>query len=125
MYPLLKAIREQPLPIVVIAPEEMEDIRGKLPVTKFITSPFPNDLEDVDVFVEEVLDLDQPVFLIMCAAVAGKMAIHRLFPTIGEESFLVDFGGALHGLCGRYVRGVYGPKMMLSPRELRLNWEGA
>jgi len=118
---MMGAIRTQPLPIVVVAPERMRSIEGKLPIAKFVISPIPSSPPDVPTMMEGVLEVEGPALVILCAGVAGKILTHRLFPQIGEHSFLIDFGATLDGMCGNRVRGYHGPKA-LTKEAIKRNW---
>jgi hypothetical protein len=118
---MMNAIRASSLPIVVVAPKRMESIQNRLPVAKFITSPIPCGPNVVSIFVEEILAVDEPALIILSAAAAAKVLIHRLFPSIGEHSFMIDFGASLDGLCGNRVRGYHGPRQ-LTKAAIEKNW---
>lgn len=110
MGKMMDAMRTQPLPIVVVAPDRMRSIKKRLPVHTFIESPMPCGPDDVSPMVESILKVKNPCLLIFCASIVGKIAIHRLFPVIGEESAMIDFGANLDGICGNSPIGYHGPK---------------
>ena len=121
MGEMMDAIRSSPLPIVVVAPNRMDSIQKRLPVAKFIPSPVPCGLDHVPTLMKKVLGVGEPALIIVCAAAAGKVLIHRLFPEIGEHSFIIDFGASLDGMCGNRVRGYHGPKS-LTDAAVEKNW---
>jgi len=121
MGEMMDAIRSSSLPIVVVAPKRMRSIEERLHVAKFITSPIPCGPNVVSVFMKEFLAINQPSLVMLSASAAAKVLIHRLFPIIGEESFLIDFGASLDGLCGNRVRGYHGPKA-LTQKAIEKNW---
>ena len=118
---MMDAIRSQPLPIVVVAPKRMNAIKKRLPVARFVPTTFPCGLDYVPALMEGVLEVGKPSLIIVCAAAAGKVLIHRLFPLIGEESFMIDFGASLDGLCGNRVRRYHGPRVLPST-AIERNW---
>jgi len=118
---MMNAIRSQPLPVVVVAPERMVSIRERLPVAKFIPSSIPCGPDAIPTLQEEILGVNEPVLVVFSAAAAAKVLIHRLFPLVGEHSFLIDFGASLDGLCGNRIRGYHGPKS-LTEEAIEVNW---
>jgi len=50
-----------------------------------------------------------PTILCFSCAIVGKILIQRLFSDLGEDSFLIDFGGCWDGYCGVPSRGYHRP----------------
>jgi len=120
---IVKAIREQPLPVIVVAPGRMHKIKSRLDVALFVNSKMPSGPNDIDTMADKVLGFGSPALIIFSAGVAGKIALHRLFPEIGHHSFLIDFGACFDGLCGNKLWGA--PRVgNLTPERIELNWEG-
>jgi len=94
LYPIVRAIREQPLPLVLVGPECIAGI-GKvahLDVKQHIVTHFTKAWVDRHAVLKEMADVRGPAFFALSAGPVTKFAIYRAWPWIGHQSFMIDFG---------------------------------
>jgi len=134
---LVRAIRSQPLPVVVVGPERIAPAVEKLSATHIVT-PFSGPLSPgvlgqslpgilleaiylaMPRLREEML-VNSPALYTISASAVGKMLIAQLFPVIGEESFMIDVGAMWDGLSSCPSRP---HQRKFTPEKIELNWEG-
>jgi len=119
---MVKAIRDQKLPLVVVGPKRIEQrMKGKFDVARFIPIHPTHAYNDRGKIVKSVLRFDKPALISFSAGGTANILIHTLFPFIGEESYLIDFGALWEGLSGHRTRPYH---KSLSPSRVRKNGEG-
>jgi len=94
LYPIVRAIQEQPLPLVLIGPQCIADI-GKVAhwdIAQHIVTHVSHAWLDRYAVLEQVAAIREPTFFILSAGPTAKFVIHKAWPWIGRQSFLIDFG---------------------------------
>jgi len=123
VHVIVEAIRECPLPLVIVGPGRIEEkMREKFKIERFISIHPTHAYNHRGKTVGEILKIDTPSLVSFSAGGTANILIHRLFPFIGEESFLIDFGALWEGLAGKRTRPYH---RSLSPARIKKNWEGA
>lgn len=132
---LVKAMKSQALPIVLIGPAHIaaEKLGAAHIVTPFSGRPTVGTIGETYPgialealyqslpWLESIIPSLSPALFTFSASFVGKMLISRLFPIIGEESFMIDVGALWDGLSGHPSRP---HQRRFSPEKIRLNWEG-
>ena len=100
-FPMIEAIGAQSLPVVLVGPPELGEMRRltNWNVLKHIRIHRYHAWQDKDHIKAEILKTGEPAFYIFCAGVL-KVLIYELWPTVGQESFMIDFGSVFDPLCG-------------------------
>lgn len=101
LYHIINAIRQQPLPVVIVGPAELrrlDKVTGWKIVRHIETHRSVVWLERE--FVEaEIMGFKKPAFFVICAG-PMKILIHKLWTTTGQHSSMIDFGSVFDPLCG-------------------------
>jgi len=122
VHTIVSAIRSQPLPIVIVGPKSIKNVvKSKFSVAKFIEIHPHHAYYDRVKIIEEIESFDKPALISFSAGGTANILIHTLFPTIGQHSFLIDFGALWEGLAGKRVRPYH---RALTAGRIRKNWEG-
>lgn len=121
-YPLIRAMREQRLPIILVGPKRIARIgRIGFPVARHIVT-HPNQVWwERGEIEKKILGFGKPALISFSAGCATKVLIHDLWPVIGHHSYLIDFGAMWEGLCGHKTRPFH---RGLTPARIRKNLEG-
>ena len=105
VHVITSAIRDQTLPFVVVGPDRIREAMGNnFNVAKFIAIHPHHAYYDRDEIVRKVLKFGKPALISFSAGGTSNILIHTLFPEIGEQSFMIDFGAMWEGLAGRKTR---------------------
>lgn len=120
-YPIIRALRDQPLPIVFVGPRQIRKVQKKFTGARFIEVHYTHAYDNIGKIEKAILKIGEPAVFSFSVGGTAKIMIHNLFPKIGDESFLIDFGAFWEGLCGGRAR-VY--QRNLDERRLRRNWTG-
>lgn len=104
LFKVIDAIRQQELPFIVVGPESVRCVESEISVARFIEIHPTHAYYDRDKIVQEILDIEEPALISFSAGGTADILIHRLFPEIGEMSYMIDFGAMWNGLCGTYKR---------------------
>lgn len=95
LHELTRAVQGKPL--VLVGPPKYRHLRRQLPWTTFVDVPPKNAYLCRDHLVREILaatdDLKVPGLVSVSAGVCAPLIIHDLYPLIGNQHQLVDFGG--------------------------------
>lgn len=94
LYPIVKAIREQPLPLILVGPKCIANI-GKLAqwdIKQHIITHNSEAWRDRHSIVKQIADVREPAFFALSTGSVTKLIIYRAWPWIGHQSFLIDFG---------------------------------
>jgi len=122
MERMVLALRSQPLPVFLIGPDHLSLLGDYLPVERHVvTHMMLHPVDDVLRLEEEVLACSQPGIFAFSCAIVGKILVQRLYPLLGQESFLIDFGSSWDGYCGHKSRGYH---KSLTPKRIKLVLEG-
>ena len=117
--PIVHALREQRLPIVVVGPEALAELKDRLPIADHIVihrwAAYYQMFE-----IEDAMRAQPPSLFILCGGGPVKIIANKLFPDIGEESTMIDFGASWEGLLGHIARRYF---KRIKPGTLRRNWE--
>lgn len=108
-YPMIAAIRSQPLPLVFVGPERIAPIVRRFKAKHIVTHPRWA-YQRRQSYKEQILELGKPCFISFSVSFCAKWLIHQLWPEIGEHSHLIDFGSLWDGYCDIKKRP-YHPKM--------------
>lgn len=122
-FHIVQAIRRQKLPIVFVGPQKIRCVEDKFSVSRFIEVPYKGAYHKRNKIERQILSFGKPAFIAFSVGAVSNILIHRLFPKIGDHSYLVDFGAVLEGLCGHGCR-LYLRHMLKNPPRLQKNWEG-
>lgn len=120
LYPLIRAMREQKLPIILVGPQRIARRIG-IPVTQHIVTHPKRVWQERKRIEKEILKFGRPALVAFSASGATKILIHNLWPAIGQHSYLIDFGAMWDGLCGFKTRPFH---RRLTPALIRKNLEG-
>jgi hypothetical protein len=119
-YPVVEALREQGLPIVVVGSDLLTGLSDRLPIAHHIVIHRWEAYYHMDEIRQAML-AQPPSLFIMCGGGPAKMLANWLFPVIGEQSFMIDFGASWEGLLGFRARRYFDH----IPRHvIRQSWEG-
>jgi len=117
-YPVIAALREQRLPIVVVGPGQLTGLGNRLPIHDHILIDRWGAFYEMDMMEEEMLK-QPPCLFILCGAGPAKIVANKLFPEIGEQSTMIDFGASWEGLLGHPARRYF---REMSKEKLEQNW---
>jgi len=117
LYVFINAMKEQPLPIVMVGPERIRPAADRMNAELLVTHPTEAYFQK-DGIKNLLLSLP-PSFITFSAGGTAKMLISELFPLIGHQSFLIDFGAYWDYLCGNKIRK---QQKLLPPERLARNW---
>ena len=98
LLPLIQELREKPL--VFVGPAHIKPISKHLPYVGFVEVRKRNCYQDVAKIQKAILALPHPAVFCFSAGPTTKILIAKLFPVLGEESFLIDFGSLWDVYCG-------------------------
>ena len=123
LFPLIDTLRNLTMPLIFVGPARLEGLRnqGIFPKAQYITIPDRNCYQDRTRIMQNVLDAPRPAFISFSAGPAAKIMIYQLFPTLGNVSFLFDFGSLWDIYVGRLTRK-YHKKM--TPETIQGNLTG-
>lgn len=121
LFPLFQAVREQPLPVVLIGPEAIADIGEALGATKHIVISEAEAWYDRPRMEHRIIRFGKPAFYCFSAGAVGKVMIHDLWSQLGRHSFMIDFGAVWAGLCGQRIRAYH---KRLTPELIQRNLTG-
>lgn len=119
LWPLIRELRKKSL--VFIGPPHLRSISRLLPYVGFIQVRLPNCYQDKAQIRKAILNhLGSAVFC-FSAGPTAKVLIHDLFPLLGQDNFLIDFGSLWDVYCGVKSR-TYHKSMTLA--TMRKNFGG-
>jgi hypothetical protein len=122
LYPLIHAMQEQKLPILLVGPRRIAPIKKVgFPVARHIITNTSQTWWERDEIEKKILEFGKPALISFSAGCATKVLIHNLWPVIGQHSYLIDFGAMWDGMCGLISRGFH---RKLTPARIRKNLEG-
>jgi hypothetical protein len=101
---VVNALRGCGLPLAFVGPRRIEGcILGRFRAATFVPVHHYLAFQDIDRAKEELVAIS-PACISVGAGSAAKVIITELFPVIGHESTMIDFGALWDGLCGNKVR---------------------
>jgi hypothetical protein len=119
---MVTALRSQLLPVILVGLPHLSALENYIPIERHIvTHMMLHPVDDVKRLEDELLACPHPAVFALSCAVVGKILIQRLFPVLGKESFLIDFGSTWDGYCGHPSRGYHSS---LTPERVRAALEG-
>jgi len=92
-------------------------LTGIFPKASFIIIPNTDCYTMKDELIKKILALPRPAFIGFTAGPAAKVMIHQLYPTIGNESFLIDFGSLWDVYVGHRSRKYHKSMMSYTIRK--------
>lgn len=120
-YPIVKAIKEQSLPLCIVGPPSLSRLNDHFDVEYRVEIDRWKAYYQLDLIVESVRHFNSPALWIICGGGPAKIAINRLFPELCEISYLIDFGAVWEGMLGERPRSYYD---YVSGKTMRRNWHG-
>lgn len=121
-YPVVEAIQKQSLPVCVVGPNTLADLKSRLPITLHIEIHRWRAYYDMDMIEKSMLDFGNPALWILCGGGPVKIVANKLFPLIGDHSYMIDFGASWEGLLGYLPRTYF---QFVKPETIEVNWHGA
>lgn len=98
LWPLIKELRKKPL--VFIGPHFLRKIASQLPYVGFVEVRKRDCYQDITKIYKAVLAQKSPAVFCFSSGPTTKILIAKLFPTLGTENFLIDFGSLWDIYCG-------------------------
>lgn len=98
LWPLIEELRKKPL--VFIGPCFLRKLARRLPYVGFVEVRSRNCYQDINQIRAAILEQPEPAVFCFSAGPTTKPLIQELFPVLGEESFLIDFGSLWDVYCG-------------------------
>jgi hypothetical protein len=123
LHPLIKAIRESGLPVILVGPPWMRKLNGKaFGLSSFIEIPARDCWSMRKQIVDRTLRAaKRPCIISLSAGPPAKVFAYQLFKHVGQKSFIIDFGSLWDVYSGvrsrRYMRG-------MKPGTIRRNLKG-
>lgn len=122
MRVVVDALRSQPLPLVLVGPHHLTPLTKLLPIhTHIPTSLALSPIRDLPLLREKVFNCPRPAIYMFSASGIGKTITQHLFPVLGEESFMIDFGATWDGYCGITSRGYH---QRITEKEIEATFGG-
>ena len=94
LFPLVQRLRA--MKVVVIGPNHLRRLEDSVfPYSGFIEIPLKNcylDKEDIFRRIREYWEKSGPAVYAFSASMTANVLIHRLYPLMGQTSWLIDFG---------------------------------
>lgn len=102
-FPFLEQLRD--MNVVIIGPERILPIEKYLINVKFVTIPQQNCWLQKDGIEAKILNIGEPnTVYLFSASMATAVMIHDLYPLIGKDSWMFDFGSIWESLLGINIR---------------------
>ena len=122
LYPFLEAIREQPLPVIVVGPAWLRRINDKtFTVDRFVEIPWKDCWHQRKPIAQRVLEVGKPAFITISAGPTGKVLAWWLYKKIGQHSTIIDVGSLWDVYAGKRTRQYH---KGMKPATIRKNLEG-
>jgi len=120
LWPLIQELRKKSL--IFIGPGFLRKIAGRLPYKAFVEVRSKDCYRDKKRIRSAILKQPKPaVYCFSCGPLA-KVLIYELFPILGKENFLIDFGSIWDVYCGVKSR-TYHKK--ITAAKTSLNFKGS
>ena len=120
LFPLVQAIRQQPLPVLLVGPKRLAGIAKRLSA-KHIVIHDRFAYQQRAKYKKQLLAFARPAFISFSASFCAKWLIHQLWPIIGGHSFLIDFGSLWDGMTGQVKRPYH---RRMNKAIIQANWRG-
>jgi hypothetical protein len=105
LYPLIETLQNLDIPIVVVGPNRLRALHNKaFPIAHFIPIPGQDCYRLKSRLIRQCLAVKGPAFFAFTAGPAAKILIYKLFPPMGKQSFMFDFGSLWDIYVGRATR---------------------
>lgn len=98
LRPLVDELRKKPL--VFIGPAHVRPISKLLPYVGFVEVRTRDCYQDATAIYKAILKQPSPGVFCFSAGPTAKILMAKLFPILGEKSFLIDFGSLWDIYCG-------------------------
>ena len=98
MWPLIKELRKKPL--VFVGPSHIRPISKQLPYVGFVEVRRKDCYQDIAKIRKAILGQKRPAVFCFSAGPTAKILMSELFPVLGKENFLIDFGSVWDIYCG-------------------------
>ena len=120
LFPLIAQLRKMHL--VFIGPAHIRPIHKRLPYEGFVEVRTRNCYQDKAKIREAILKQPKPAVFCFSAGPTTKPLIYELFPVLGRDSFLIDFGSLWDVYCGVPSRSYH---KKITPLKTRINFGGS
>jgi len=90
LWPLIQELRKKSL--IFIGPPHLGKISARLPYQGHVVVPLPNGYQNKKKIRRAILKQKGPAVFCFSAGPLAKVLIYELFPVLGKENFLIDFG---------------------------------
>lgn len=120
LWPLIRELKEKPL--VFIGPPFMRRISKRLPYVGYVEVRPQNCYQNKAQIRKAILEQPRPAVFCFSAGPTTKPLIYELFPVLGEENFLIDFGSLWDVYCGVKSRSYH---KRITPTKMKLNFGGS
>lgn len=119
LLPLVQELRRKPL--VFIGPAHIRRISERLPYVGFVEVRRRDCYQDITKTRAEILEQKSPAVFCFSAGPTTKILIAKLFPLLGRDNFLIDFGSLWDIYCGVKSRSYH---RKVTPAVIRKNFGG-
>jgi len=106
---IFEALRETDN-LIVVGPEHLRQLSRYVPYREFVLIPDRNCFLCLDEVQDRILracvKVRKPAVISISAGMPANLMVHNLFPKIGQQSFLIDFGSLWDPYCGVHSRMV-------------------
>lgn len=102
-YPIIKALRDSELPIILVGPGRLEGLSDILPVHLHIKTHKTHAFQQINDLSARILSIVDPAIFLFSCSFAAKVLIHRTFER-RSHSFMIDFGSLWDGYLGMKAR---------------------
>lgn len=124
LYPFIQALRESKLPIIVVGPERLKKLHGRVfGIVEFIKIPNKDCFVMIDQLMLRVLALQRSAIVLFSAGPAAKIMCWHLHSQIGGQSFLLDLGSLFDPYVGKRTRQ-YHKRLLREPWRIKANLTG-
>lgn len=125
LYPFVKAVRELGWPVVVLGPERLRSLDGRVfDIAKFIQIPNKDCWAQRGRVMKELRRVQGPAFFTLTAGPAAKPWCWQLYAT-HQDSFILDLGSLFDPYCNPpKISRSYHKRVVRTPGILRKNLTG-
>lgn len=124
LYPFIAALRCLEVPIVLIGPERLAGLDGKVfPVGRHVVIPGRNCWAMREHILDQALKTRGPACYLLTAGPAAKVFAWSLFARAGKHSWILDCGSLWDPYVGKRTR-TYHKGMLNNPAIIRRNLTG-
>lgn len=125
LYPFIRALRDLNVPIVLVGPDRLKAMRGKVfDIGRHVVIPNKNCWAQRDRILSEVArNYDAPACYLLTAGPAAKVLAWKMFRDVGQHSWIIDTGSLWDVYVGKASR-TYHKGMLKKPDIIEANLNG-